>query len=83
MKERAKQRVLSARELIALNVRSLREEAGLSQEGLAVQAGFHRTYISQLERCKANVTADGLDRMALALGVAVDQLLRPATANGL
>ena len=77
MKERPKQEEPSARELIAANVRKLRTAMGTSQEALAVTAGFHRTYVSQLERCTANITADGLDRVAHALGVSVRQLFEP------
>ncbi|MCI1710841.1 MAG: helix-turn-helix transcriptional regulator [Chiayiivirga sp.] len=66
----------SARERISANVKRLRSERGLSQEGLAEQAEFHRTYISQLERCVTNISIDGLERLARALSVDVIDLLR-------
>jgi len=62
MRTRANKR--SAREQLGENVRARREEHGLSQEALAEQLGFHRTYISQLERSKLNVTLDTLERIA-------------------
>lgn len=77
MKDRLKLEQPSARELIATNIRILRAELGMSQEGLAVTAGFHRTYLSQLERCTANISADGLDKLAQALGVPVRRLFDP------
>lgn len=44
-------------------------QLGLSQERLAEAADFHRTYVSQLERCVTNITVDNLERLAVALGV--------------
>lgn len=66
----------SARERIAANVKQYRAEQGLSQEKLAELAAFHRTYVSQLERCVTNITIDGLERLAQALDVDVSDLLR-------
>lgn len=66
-----------ARRRIADNVRRLRKERGWSQEGMAEQADFHRTYVSQLERCVTNISVDGLERLAFALGVDVLDLLKP------
>lgn len=48
---------------------------GLSQEQMAELADFHRTYISQLERCVTNISIDGLERLALALDVDIVELL--------
>ena len=61
--------------LVADNVRILRKAAGLSQEELAHEAGLDRTYISQVERRRRNVTIVVLARIALALKVSPDQLL--------
>lgn len=68
--------VRSARERISANVKRLRDERGLSQEALAELADFHRTYISQLERCVTNISIDGLERLARALSIDVIDLLR-------
>jgi transcriptional regulator with XRE-family HTH domain len=64
-----------ARQRVAANVRRLRIALGLSQERLAEAADFHRTYVSQLERCVTNITVDNLERLAGALGVDVATLL--------
>lgn len=66
----------SARDRIAVNVRRLRKAKGLSQEGLAEVAQFHRTYVSQLERSVTNISVDGLERLAEALGVDICELLQ-------
>jgi transcriptional regulator with XRE-family HTH domain len=79
MKKPVGRKPARARTLVAINTRQLRTELGLSQEQLALTAGFHRTYVSQLERELANVSVDGLDKLAEALGVSAARLLAPAT----
>ena len=64
-----------ARRRVAENLRRLRKERGLSQEIMAELADFHRTYVSQLERCITNISLDGLERLANALQVDVLDLL--------
>lgn len=66
-----------AREVLADNVRRRRTGLGLSQEGLADLAGFHRTYVSQVERCRANISLDNIEKLASYLGVPVYELLKP------
>jgi len=72
---RTNQTVGDSRRRIADNVRRLRGERGLSQEKMAELADFHRTYISQLERCVTNISVDGLERLAIALDVDILDLL--------
>lgn len=67
----------TARERIAVNIRRLRKAQGMSQEQLAEVAEFHRTYVSQLERCVTNISIDGLERLAQVLGVDITELLEP------
>lgn len=69
------QSVGAARQRVAANLKRLRKERGLSQEAMAELAEFHRTYVSQLERCVTNISLDGLERLAKALGVDVVDLL--------
>lgn len=66
----------TARERISANLSRMRKARGLSQEQLAELAEFHRTYVSQLERCVTNISIDGLERLALALDVDVIDLLK-------
>ena len=63
-----------ARALLAVNLQRLRLERGHSQERLAELAGFHRTYVSQVERQVANVTIDNVQRLAGVLEVPVAEL---------
>ena len=70
-----KQKTGSARMRIAANIRRLRQKRNLSQEKMAELAEFHRTYVSQLERCVTNISIDGLERLAEALEVDISVLL--------
>lgn len=64
-------------EIVAANVRRARKQARLSQEQLAHNAGVDRSYVSQVERRKRNVTITVLARLAAALGTSPDRLLAP------
>jgi transcriptional regulator with XRE-family HTH domain len=65
---------MTARELVAWNVRRLRVERDLSAEALANQSGVDRVYVSRIERALANATVDILERLASALRVAIAEL---------
>ena len=65
---------LSARALLATNVQKIRHEKEISQEKLAEMAGFHRTYVSQIERRVTNASADNIQKLADVLGVPVARL---------
>lgn len=64
------------RGVIALNVRRLRRERGLSQEAFADECGLHRTYVGAIERAERNVSIDNIERMATALRVEGWELLK-------
>jgi transcriptional regulator with XRE-family HTH domain len=49
-------------------VRSLREDAGYSQEEFSFRSGLHQTYVSSVERGERNVTIGTADKIARALG---------------
>ena len=61
---------------LAKNLRKLRLERGLSQEGFAFEAKIHRTYISDLERGARNPTITVVEKLATALGVTASELLQ-------
>lgn len=63
------------RDTLARNLRRLRANRGLSQEGLADLAGLHRTYVGSVERSERNISLDNIDKLATALGVDVPHLL--------
>jgi transcriptional regulator with XRE-family HTH domain len=74
-------RRISARQRLANNLRRFRRERGLSQEGLAEQSGLHRTFVGSVERAERNVSLDNVERLALALGLDVVDLLAAPLAR--
>jgi len=67
---------MKGRRILAANLKRLRGERDLSQEDLAHDAGIDRTYVSALERCVYAASVDVLERIADALSVEIDVLLR-------
>ena len=67
---------MEIREVLALNLRKLRQAKGLSQEELAARAKIDRTYISALERSVYAASIEVVDRLARGLGVEASDLLR-------
>jgi transcriptional regulator with XRE-family HTH domain len=63
--------------VVAETVKRARKAAGWSQEELAFEADLDRTYISQVERGKRNVTIVVLSKIARALKTTPDRLLIP------
>ncbi|NUL37175.1 helix-turn-helix domain-containing protein [Kosakonia sacchari] len=55
--------------LLGQRVRTLRTQAGLSQEGFADKCGLDRTYISGIERGLRNPTLEILYILATALHI--------------
>jgi len=66
---------------VAGQVRELRRTRHLSQRQLAGRMQVPRTYISKIENGKAIPTLGSLERLALALGVEVRQLVRDARSR--
>ena len=66
--------------LVALGeeIRSRRTLLQISQQDLAIDAGVHRTYISDIERGARNLTVLTLNRIALALGTTAGSLYTAA-----
>ena len=65
------------RQALAVRVRTLRTERGLSQEALAHEAGIDRTYASQIERAVGNPSLRVLCAIATALETDLRELLDP------
>lgn len=60
---------LSARALVARNLKKIREEKEMSQFYLAKISNISQTYISQVESGNRNVSLDVLEKFAIALNV--------------
>ena len=66
---------MDVRRRVGVNLRKYRKAAGLSQEGLALECGLHRTYVSGVERGVRNPTVTVLEKIAVALGISASKLL--------
>ena len=66
---------MDVRRRVGRNVKKVRQDRGLSQEGLAFECGLHRTYISGVERGVRNPTVLVLEQIAKALKVPAARLL--------
>lgn len=67
---------MDLRKLVGRNVREYRRARRLSQEELGFEAGLDRTYISGIERGTRNPTILIVGKIARALRVSPDTLLR-------
>lgn len=61
--------------LFAANMRRIRLDKKLTQEGVAEAAGLHPNYISSVERGERNISICNIERIAYALGVPMPILL--------
>ncbi len=57
-------------------IKELRLKAGISQEKLATKAKLHRTYMSDIERGERNVSVENIKKIADALNVDPNELLK-------
>lgn len=61
---------------VGLNIRKCREKKGWSQEQLAFEADLHRAYIGQIERGEKNIGLMNLEKIAKALVIKPEVLLK-------
>jgi len=59
---------------IGINIRQYRKQKGWSQEELAFECEFHRTYIGAVERGEKNITILNLLKIKEKLGVPLRDL---------
>ena len=57
-------------------LRQIRQEKKLSQEQLAFKSGLHRTYICDIERGARNVSLVNIEKIAKALKISIDYLIK-------
>lgn len=62
-------------------LRETRRKKGISQERLADLAGLHRTYVSGVERGERNISLVNIERLAIALDVAMSDLMPDAASH--
>ena len=63
-------------------VKQERQKQNLSQEALADKAGLHRTYLGDVERGERNIGLLNIVKIANALNIPPDLLLRGPDSRG-
>ena len=58
------------------NIKKIRTRKGMSQGDICRALEMDRGYMSAIENGKKNITISQLERLAQALGVSVDKLLK-------
>ena len=61
-------------DILGKRIRAKRRELGMSQEGLAHEAGLDRSYVGRIERGEHNLTFVSLVKLARAMGCDVAAL---------
>ena len=72
---------LNAQLVFAGNMRRIRLEKEMTQEAVAEGAGLHPNYISSVERGERNISIVNIERIAMALGVTIAELVTPPPAG--
>lgn len=62
-------------------IRKLRMNRGISQEAFADLCNLHRTYISDIELGKRNVSLENIKHIADALGIKMSDLFEEVESN--
>ena len=57
-------------------VKALRLQKDMSQSDVAKKLGVHSTYISKIERGEQNMSIQGVEKLAKAIGVSVGELMK-------
>lgn len=57
-------------------IKTLRKERGWSQEKLAEESGFHRTYIGMIERGERNPSLININVFAKTFGISISELIK-------
>ena len=60
--------------IIGRRIRGFRKQKKLSQEALAEKCDLHPSYIGQLERGEKNPTVESVMKIAIGLGIPIEQL---------
>ena len=74
-------KMVSIREILALNLKEYRRKSGFTQEKLAEKAGISANYLSMVEISRKFPTPEMLDRLAQALNIQTFQLFNPSTST--
>ena len=67
---------MDIRKKFGKRVKELRQSKGLSQEELAHLAELDRTYIPSIEKGERNVSIEVIQKLSIAFGIKISELLK-------
>ena len=68
---------MELKDLLATNLRLLRQDSGMTQEDLADRTGLSSRYVGSIERARVSASVTVLGKLASALGVEPYKLIMP------
>ena len=71
----------SIEEIFGIVLQQIRKEKGFSQEELGFESGYHRTYISLLERGKKSPSLKTIFQLAKSLGAEPSEIIARIQKN--
>ena len=66
---------MTIQQIVADNIRHIREKRNISQESLALDAQMSRAYVGEIERAEKTISIERLTKLAKVLGVEPEVLL--------
>lgn len=69
---------MDLKDVMAINMRRLRHDKGLTQEEMAARSGLSMRYVGSIERAAVSASVSVLGRIASALDVDPCELIRTA-----
>lgn len=62
---------MNIKDKVGQRIKELRNELGISQEALANKAGVDRTYVTDVENGRRNISVELLEKLIKALGISI------------
>lgn len=72
---------IETKRAFGLRLKAIRKHKGFSQEGLALACGLDRTYIGGVERGERNISLINIHKIAVALNLPAQELLKTENDN--
>jgi transcriptional regulator with XRE-family HTH domain len=63
------------------SLRGARQNAGMTQETLALKAGYEKSYVGMIERGEKSPRLETIGKLANALGISIDSLFTPLESD--
>jgi transcriptional regulator with XRE-family HTH domain len=70
---------MDLKDVLAMNLRLLRQEKGVTQEELADRTGLSSRYVGSIERARVSASITVLGKLAAAMEMDPCDLIRPRT----